>query len=244
MTRPSDTERPMLLRFRISHYCRKVEWALRRAGIPYDVTDLSLPQMVDLRDLNPENTVPVLIVDGRRICGSAAIMRWIDAGSGDLYPTTEVVDWEAWADEEIGPRTRRMAYRALYEAPHRYGRNPAVWLAARALRPVILQILKSYQARRYYAEDEAAWPGILERVARQAGEGFLFGDRATAADLSTAALLAPALAIRLPWARHADVPALRRYVERVRVSGKPVKRRRLGADARKAWAALPISPAR
>lgn len=241
---------PVLIRLPISHYCRKVEWALAHAGISYHARDVWFRQLVDLTDLHPDGTVPVLAADGRRWCGSQTIMGWIDAAAPGvgLYPSPEVRAWESWADAEVGPLARRDCYRTIYEHPTRYTRNPLAWAVLRAGRPQVLAILKHIKARRDYPRDDAVRDGVLDRIGdrlRDQDTGFLFSDGPTAADFATAALLAPMLHLRRhPVATHPDRRMLGEYVARVRPRRSTRQaRRRLGADERQALTAWPLADA-
>lgn len=223
--------RPRLLRLPISHFCKKVEWAMTDHGITVDATNIWFRDLADIRAINPENTVPVLELGDRLICGSGAIMEWLAGESPEgqtLYPSEEAADWEAWADEFLGHFAQRDAYRVLYDTPTKYGRNPLLWLAAVPLHGLFLNILKAYKARRHYDQDDAERSDRLTRVADQlrANGPFLFGERKTAADYATAALMAPLLRIRTTeYLQHPDLPMLKSYVRRVKPRGSPIRDR-------------------
>lgn len=237
--------RPVLVRLSFSHYCRKVEWALQAAGIPYKARNVSFRMLADFEDLHPEGTVPVLAVDGERICGSSDIMAWLaQVADSDLYPegvADDVRAWEAWADETIGPVTRRMAYRHIHAHPAGYTRNPALWALFRAGRPAILGILKYYKARRTEDSDPQELDAILRRTLDQLGpRPFLFGDAPSAADYATAALLQPV--VRIHPDAHPSMQEVRAYIDRVR---QPLRRgRRLARRERERYASWPITARR
>lgn len=195
-------DRPVLLRIPWSHYCKKAEWGLTQAGIPYDTLDVGFRGMRQIERANPEEgTVPLMVADGRRILGSARILHWADQhrreGAVPLYPASHdaaVRRWEAWVDQEVGSVARREAYRAAYRDPWRFTQSPAIRTAAWLGHAQILSVMKFYKVRRYDGHDETAIPQIIARVSdrlRKNGTCFLFGDRPTAADLATAALMEP-----------------------------------------------------
>lgn len=230
--------RPRILRLPISHYCHKVDWALKDHEVEADQCVVWFRDLIDIRSINPENTVPVLELDDRLVCGSAAILEWLAGESPlghTLHPSQEVREWEAWADDVVGPLARRDAYRTLYEHPTGYTRNPAVWMLGTAAKPLILNVIKSYKGRRYYDQDDQERAGILSRIGDRlrASDGrFLFGDQKTAADYATAALLEPLLRIRPKHMNHPDRPILRQYVRRVKPKGSPYRHReRFGPEA-------------
>ncbi len=237
---------PILIRLPISHYCHKVEWALAHAEQPYAKCDVWFRTLVSFTDINPENTVPVLVVDGHRIAGSQAILQWLDErhpGLG-LYSEPAVTEWEAWADATIGPYARRIAYRTIYAHPTHYTGNPALWPVLRAGKGLVLNILKHAKARRFEEQDERAGPEIFDRISAQLGEtgtGYLFGATPTAADFATAALLSPVLRIRKEAI--CDHPAwseMQAYVKRLRHKPAVRGKHKWTPTKRSQWAALPL----
>ena len=46
-------EPPVLLRMPFSHFCRKAEWGLTQAGVPYRTLDVRLVRMRDQHRANP-----------------------------------------------------------------------------------------------------------------------------------------------------------------------------------------------
>lgn len=223
--------KPVLLRIPFSHYCRKVEWGLSQACIAYDTLDVKLWQMHNARRANPlEGTVPVLRMGDRIILGSHKIMVWADEhrapGALPLYPDrlkVQVATWESWADEHIGPPTRREAYRALHADPRRargYDTVPFYFRLPPARR-LYLAVLKAYRARRFEASDPTDLKAIFAKVADQllkSGTGYLFTDHPTAADYATAALLEPLVPIADEHGYSADAawPDVAEFIARVR----------------------------
>ncbi len=231
---------PTLIQLSFSHYSRKVAWAMHHAGIEFDARNVSLRQMVDIRDLHPENTVPVLVADERRICGSDQIMRWIaeQAPTADLY-RDDAAAWESWADENLGPLARRDAYRTIYEHPTWYTANPALWMLFRAARSTVLTILKTYKARRHYDSDDAARPAIIQHVIDGLGDKpYLGGDTPHAGDFAVAAMLQPMLRIRKGPIATPELRSLQPYVDRL---ARRTRGRRLGSAERAHFAAMGLA---
>ncbi len=230
---------PELVRLSFSHYCRKVEWALQAAGIRYKARNVTFRMLADFGDMHPDGTVPLLAVDGERIAGSSAILRWIDnVADLGLYPAgqPDVAAWEAWADETIGPVARRTAYRAIHAKPTSYTRNPVLWAVFAAGRGAVLNILKFYKARRTEASDPVDLDAAIDRVLENLEGPFLFGEAPTAADYAVAALLQPV--VRIHPDIHPRMPELREYIGRV---AKPLRRgRRLGSGDRRRIASYPL----
>lgn len=199
---------PVLLRMPFSHFCRKAEWGLTQAGIPYETLDVRLVRMADQWRANPEGTVPVLRVqstDGGQdelLFGSHAVLRWAEAhkapAAPSLYPAglkPQVEAWESWADTTLGSAVRREAYRALHAKPSLAAAHGLpLWMRTPFARRFYLTVLKLLKARRFEDEDARAVRGAIATIADQlgrSGTGYLFGSRATAADVATAALLEP-----------------------------------------------------
>jgi glutathione S-transferase len=240
-------DRPVLLRIPFSHFCRKAEWGLTQAGIPYDALDVPLWQMRHAWRANPrQGTVPVLRVPEGVLMDSHDILAWADAHRAPeappLYPDglrAEVEAWESWAGDVVGPAVRREAYRALHRHPgaaRAYG-APFYTRIPLLSRRMFLNVLRHYKARRFDAVDPPAIRAAVDRAARQltlTGTGYLLGRHPTAADHAVAALFEP-----LKLAQGYDGPAWRMlsaYVERV----KPRKTTLATARwvRRKDWTAL------
>ncbi|MCA1810511.1 MAG: glutathione S-transferase family protein [Halobacteriales archaeon] len=216
-----------LLRIPFSHFCRKAEWGLAQAGIPYDALDVPLWQMRHAWRANPrQGTVPVLRVPEGVLMDSHDILAWADAhrvpAAAPLYPDglrAEVEEWESWAGDVVGPAVRREAYRALHRHPgaaRAYG-APTYTRIPLLSRRMFLAVLRHYKARRFEATDPPLLRAAVDRAAHQltlTGTGYLLGRHPTAADHAVAALLEP-----LRLAKGYDGPAWRlvsAYIERVK----------------------------
>lgn len=243
--------RPTLLRIPFSHFCRKAEWGLTQAGIAYDTRDLQLWQMRHVHLLHPGGTVPVLRVGDRLLTDSHDILVWADehraAGAPALYPPAiahQVVAWERWAGEALGPVTRREAYRQLHKRPA-LGRAYGLpfWMTLSPARRLYLAVLRHYKARRHEAADPQALREGLTRVAGQlarSGTPYLFGQQPTAADVTTAALLEPMQVVAAAggYVDHPGWQEVAAYLQRVRPATTTVVRTRHGSvRLLRAWAA-------
>jgi glutathione S-transferase len=232
---------PVLLRMPFSHFCRKAEWGLTGAGVPYSSIDVRLVKMQDLYRANPEGTVPVLRVGDDLLFGSQAVLRWADGHRALTAPPldppavkADVEDWESWMDSTLGTAVRREAYRALHRRPSLAGRHGLpLWMRTPFARRFYLTVLKLLKARRFDEEDADAVREGVARVAeqlRRTGTGFLFASHATAADFATAALMEP-LVPAAENRRYDKLPgweAIVPFIERVRpaattrTGGRPI----------------------
>lgn len=187
--------KPILYRIPFSHYCQKVEWALTHAGIEYDAIDISLPKMRRMTTATPSGTVPALEIDGLLIEESQPIMKWIAAQAPELdwYPDG-AYEWEHRMDAEMGPIARREAYRVAHGDPFKFNVPWMQRLGLRAVRPILLNVMKYYKVRRYEEEDVLGRVRLTNEIASQLGDrDFLFGTAPCAADFATAALARPLL---------------------------------------------------
>lgn len=226
---PSPDAVPVLLRIPFSHFCRKAEWGLTQARIPYDALDVAVWQMRNAPRANPKGgTLPVLRIGDRLLMDSHDILVWADEhrdhATAALYPEScklKVAGWESWAGTVVGPAVRRESYRALHEDPS-LGKGYDLPLAMRlpiVARRMYLGILKHYKARRFEAEDPATLRQALARIAaRLHGHDYLFGPLPTAADIATAALFEPLtlIAERKGYAQEPGWETVKGLIDRVR----------------------------
>lgn len=210
-----------LITIPVSHFCEKARWALDLSGVPY-VEDGWAPaaHRLPLRRLGA-TTAPVLVTDsGQVLRESTAIVRHADA-NGDLglfgrapEEDAEISALVARFDAGVGPAARLLAYAGLLDAPQAFVRTagaglaPRRALALRAGRPVIAAVI-----RRFFGVDADGVRRAQETLeaelafadATRGGSRYLVGDRFTAADLTFASLLAPAVQ---PSGYGAPVPPL------------------------------------
>lgn len=237
----------VLLRIPFSHFCKKVEWALTRKGIPYSAKDVTLFQMQRAHRFTPHGTVPTLAADELLLGDSHDILEWLErvAPSPPLYPKVwakQVREWEAWADEEVAPVVRRQAYRLLHRNPRLAKRFGApFWMRTRLAKRVYLAILKHYKARRYDDTDPEALVAAFGRIGTQLEHqqtGLLFGEDVTAADIACAALVEPAiiLADELELDVHPAYSVVSQWLDHVRPMKTGLTRRsKFGQRDESAW---------
>jgi len=220
----------------LSHYCEKARWALDRVSLPY----LEEPHVPLLSRFVARRaaggTVPVLIHGNLRLTESSDILRHADSMQpGVLYPLdavprAEVEAMEERFDTDLGTHVRRWAYTHLLPDKtllrdlwsRGVPRREAVWL------PLIVPIARKLLRRAYKVTPAGAVRSgdrireVFVDVAARLKDGrrFLAGDEFTAADLTFAALAAPAVfapecravlptLAQVPAAMREDVMALR-----------------------------------
>jgi glutathione S-transferase len=228
-----------LITIPISHYCEKARWALDRAGIPYrEKRHIQGVHQVAARRAGGGKTVPVLVTPDGVLAESAEILVWVDERTppGErLYPDDPAARSEVDAlctrfDDVLGPRGRRLMYVHLLEDRELLlsfnNAGVPAWedRAIRAGWPVV----KRFASRELdispgiERQDEATVWREFDFVGELLADGrpYLCGERFSAADLTLAALAAPAVVpleytVPLPQP-DAIPPAPRAIVERAR----------------------------
>jgi glutathione S-transferase len=202
----------VLYQLTISHYCEKARWALAHKRLPHRTRNLLPgPHAIAMKRLGLRSSLPVLQDDDALIQGSSDIITHLDATIPDrsLTPADpalarEALEWEALADEEIGPHVRRICYHQLLQHPDIvipllshggpwYGRFLLKSIFGK-LRDTMREGMRINDAEVRASENTLA--AALEKVQKRiAGREFLVGDEFSRADLAVAALLAP---LRMP----------------------------------------------
>jgi glutathione S-transferase len=188
----------------ISHPSRAVRKMLDLKGAEYEVVEiLPLNQRVHLRLAGFRGgTVPALKLDGRKLQGSRAIARALDARWPEppLFPVDPelrrlVEEAERWGDEEFQPIPRRLFrfgvanYADLRRFVARGLRMPAPELVAVAMRPAVAYYARTTEADGRRATeagvraDLAALPAMLDHVDQLLDAGTLMLDPPNAAAL-------------------------------------------------------------
>ncbi len=202
---------PVLWHLKVSNYNEKARWALDYKGIPH-LRRAVLPgsHRKIARRLTGGRTFPVLVLDGEAIGDSTRIIAALERRQPDppLYPSDpdarrRALELEDFFDEELGPYTRLILIDQMLADPGLFlgafapdvsaGRR----LFARAIFPRVRR-----DVRTDMGIDEAGVQQAYRKL-RTAGErfraelqpnGYLGGDGFSVADLTVAALVAPAVA--------------------------------------------------
>jgi len=193
-----------LIQMRFSHNCVKVRLALERKGLAYDTQEISPLDRGPVVAASGQRLVPALVDGGRSIADSTAILRYLE----EAYPQRSLLPddpgqhascWliEDWADGAFMELSRRTAYwqrirtpGALVTTMFPKARGWRRWVLVRRV-PRVLTKRFGLSAERN-AQDEKQAPR-LARLAldRLAGRPWLFGERASVADVGLAAMVAP-----------------------------------------------------
>ena len=194
----------------LSHYCEKARWGLDRTRLPYR-EDPHVPMLSRLATRRHEGgTVPLLIHGDMRLTDSTDILVHADACAGGdvLYPRDTQLRRDVDALEErfdtyLGTHVRRWAYSHLLAEKamlrELWGRG-APGREAFFL-PLIVPIARKLLPRAYKLTPDsiARSLNVVRDIVREVGERlkdgrrYLVADRFTAADLTFAALAAPAI---------------------------------------------------
>jgi glutathione S-transferase len=197
-----------LYQFPISHYSEKIRWALKHKKIEHKVINL-LPgfHAKKMIALTGKHSVPVLTDANIAIAESSKILSYLDNHypNNNLTPTSstekqEALEWERFADKEIGIHVRRICYHTLLDNPSiviAFFSQDAPWYSKLLLR-IIFPKLRSKMRKLMNINNESVKESklrletALNRInIHTKSKQYLVGDNFSRADLAVAALLAP-----------------------------------------------------
>ncbi len=197
-----------LYQFPISHYCEKVRWALAYKGLEHRVINF-LPglHIKKAKKLTGRTEVPILVHDEKIMAESSEIITYLDNTFPDkpLTPADPVLkqaalEWERYADQNIGVHVRRVCYHTLLEYPDiviPFFTVNGPWYGNFLLKRMFPKMrLSMRKFMKINAESADKSRHILDQSIDHVLSGlqtskFLAGDQFTRADLAVAALLAP-----------------------------------------------------
>ena len=202
---------PVLVTIRFSHFCDKARWALDRAGVAYDERAY-LPGLhrFGVR-AHGGRTTPLLVTPDGVLTESTDILRFADrhvAPGRRLYPDDAgeragVDAFVAEMDAALGPATRLLAYHHLLPRPADLVRavGKGMSFGERLLFRAAIPSLEGPMRRLMRIDDAGAARsaesirGLLAGASARLSDGrrYLYGDRLGAADITFAALAAPAI---------------------------------------------------
>jgi len=200
-----------LITISVSHYCEKARWALTKLQIPF-VEEAHMPPFHRLATgrVGGKST-PVLVTDASTFTDSTDILKYLDSiapANAKLYPTDaeqrrQVEELENLFDSQLGPAIRCWAYFYVIDD---YNFMKSRWCEGvpsveRALFPVVFPLMRKVVRQSYNITPESAArayeqiKSIFEKVSELLADGrtYLVGDNFSAADLTFAALAAPAV---------------------------------------------------
>jgi glutathione S-transferase len=207
---PPVTAAATLITIPLSHYCEKARWALDRVALPYREEPHAPLLHRFATQRSDGGTVPVLVHGSSRFSDSTDILVHADAirGGDLLFPRDaelrrQVDALEERFDTELGPHVRRWAYAHLLPEARLLR---SVWSQGlpgleASLLPMIIPLACCLVRAVYKITPDSAQQsieqvrGIFRQVDKSLNDGrrYLVGERFTAADLTFAALAAPAL---------------------------------------------------
>ncbi|WP_414587992.1 glutathione S-transferase family protein [Scytonema sp. PCC 10023] len=208
----NSQEKPLrLITLPISHYCEKARWALTKVKLPY-VEEPHMPPFHRFATGQVGGkSAPVLITEAGAFTDSTDILRYLDEIAPDnakLYPTNpelrqQVEKLEDLFDEQLGSAIRRWAYFYVMDDYKFMQRRwcQGVPFIEGALFPVVFPPMRSVIRRGFNITAESAAQAyeqiksIFEQVSELLSDGrtHLIGDSFSAADITFAALAAPAV---------------------------------------------------
>lgn len=142
------------------------------------------------------NTVPALVLEGRRVQGTLAISRAVEAVvPGVLFPSDpearrKVEEAEAWGERELQPVSRRIFRWSLNRHPWlrkalaKRGGMPLPGVASALAKPMVARYAKvSGATDAAVRADMEGLPALLDRVDAWIADGTIGGEAPNAADL-------------------------------------------------------------
>lgn len=255
-------DEPVLWHLKVSHYNEKARWALDYKGIPH------VRRAVDpgghraiARRLTGGSTFPVLEMDGEAIGDSTEIIAALEDRQPEppLYPSDpgdrrRALELEDFFDEELGPYTRLIVVdhtsgdAGLFLSTFTPDMPRHRRLVARAMFPLLRRRIRSaFDLDERSVENAYAKVGAAgERFrAELQPSGYLVGDEFTVADLTLAALVAPAgFAEEFPYPQpQRDDPLVQPLRDALEESGLLEWARDIYARHRGTSAEVAVSPA-
>lgn len=213
MTKPLEKQKKpiRLITIPVSHYCEKARWAIARLNVPY----IEEPHMPLFHRFATGRfggkSVPVLVTEEGIFTDSTDILKYLDAiapANAKLYPTDtnllrQVKELEDLFNSQLGPATRCWGYSyslnnyKLMQKRWSQGVPPV----EQAFFPVVFPIMRSVARRSMNITPESGRKAyetvksIFTQVSGLLADGrnYLVGDSLSAADLTFAALAAPAV---------------------------------------------------
>ncbi|MBI5513064.1 MAG: glutathione S-transferase [Deltaproteobacteria bacterium] len=242
-----------LITIPISHYGERARWALDHAGLDYvEEHHLQFFSWGHALRRGGRKTLPVVLTPEGPLADSAEALRYASArASAPLYPEdprarAEVEAYERPLADRYGVETRRVAYQWFFRAldvclPYNAGAAPGYEVRAMDL---LRGAVKGFAGRYLDLSPGAVSRGrgevqrTLDAVAERLSDGrrYLFGERLTAADLTFAAMSAPAL---LPPSYGVPLPSPEALPGDVRRAVAEARAHPAGAFALRLFAARP-----
>jgi glutathione S-transferase len=209
----SEVKLPRLISVPASHYAEIVRWALERLNINYfEESHVPLFYQLITRKNGGGKAIPVLVTEAAGTFTEATnILQYLDVlapSHAKLYPTDsklrlEVENLEHWFSKQLGPCVARWAYFYLLND---YKLMKRLWcegtpVIEQALFPIIFPLISAKFRQRLNITPESVASAyeqvrsIFEVVSKRLADGcnYLVGDSFSAADLTFAALAAPAV---------------------------------------------------
>jgi len=202
---------PVLWHIELSHYNEKARWALDYKGVAH-VRKAPMPGLHGAYALavtrGASRRLPVLVLEGRRIGDSTAIIEALEAYQPDppLYPTdaaerARALELEDFFDEELAPSVRSLGWYHTLKEPERVGRSlysgEPDGRSAQVMKR-LTPLFKPMMRLDYNVSEQDAGRAVgriraaMDRLdAELQPSGYLVGDSFTVADLTAAALFTP-----------------------------------------------------
>ncbi|MDP6873427.1 MAG: glutathione S-transferase [Alphaproteobacteria bacterium] len=200
-----------LHQFPYSHFNEKARWALDYKGLEHQrLNYLPGPHMRPIRKLSGQTKTPVLQIGSDVVAGSADIIARLEqiAPAPSLYPQdpaerATALELQDEFDRKLGPSARLALFSEMLDEGAYFcrmftdGKSLPIRLAYRAAYPMAKGLIKKGNGLTGQDAVDAAFGTLSDMLdeiaARVSATGYLVGAQFSVADLTAAALLAPAI---------------------------------------------------
>lgn len=218
-----------LYQFPISHFCEKIRWALDYKNIPHQKKTL-LPGLHNkrMKKVSGQNSVPVIQHLNEYVHNSSNIISYLEENfpENSLNPKInkdleEALNWENFADTNLGPQVRVLMYHYLLQEPqivNKFFTKDGPFYGPLFIKftfPKLNKIMRKFMHINLETATQANKDvhTALDRVNHALeGKQYLVGNNFSRADLSVASLLAP---LSMPLAYGLNKPKLPDELNRI-----------------------------
>jgi len=197
-----------LYQFPISHFCEKARWAIDYKELEHKkVTLLPGLHVRKTKKIAGKSSVPLLNHGENNIQGSANIIDYLDLKFDwnrltpqDPEYKKQAIEWETFADKNVGPQVRLVVYHIMLDYPEiviPFFTHDGPWYG-----PILVKkmfpTMQEKMRRLMKIDDQTAAQGnqqlvkVVDDLANHyATNDFMVGEQFSRADLTAASLLAP-----------------------------------------------------
>ena len=197
-----------LYQFPISHFCEKARWALDYKELEHKkVTLLPGLHVRKTKKVAGKSNVPLLNHGDNNIQGSTNIIDYLDLKfdwnmltPGDPEQKKQALEWETFADKNLGPQVRLVIYHIILDYPDLvipFMTQGGPWYGPFVVKKMFPKLQEKMRKLMKIDDETAAKSNqqvikvVDDLASHYANNNYMVGDQFSRADLTAAALLAP-----------------------------------------------------